>query len=164
MIGIIMGSLLVMFSLYRLYFLLKPLFQVSHALIKQGAITDVKAYTDEIEQLRIEILELNDAFYNQLNMYEKRIEFLENHLEVKKKNQKKENVYKDFEMTLSESSKDKSKTLSIKDENSPQKVIHPLFDRVRGLHKLGYKDQDIAKELGIGVSEVQLLIKRIEES
>jgi len=163
MLGIIIGSALVMFALYRLYFLLKPLLLLSSTLIQKGVVSDVKLYTEEIEQLRIEILELNDAFYNELNAHEKRIQSLESQIEIQKRQLGRERVDKKQESSVEPVLRDRTQGNTNPDVQGSHKVIHPLFDRVKGLYKLGFRDQDIAKELGIGVAEVKLLIKRMEE-
>ncbi len=162
MIGIVVGGSLVMFALYKLYFLLKPMILISKTLIKTGIVTDIKLYTDEIENLRVELLELNDAYYNEMNALEKRVKGLEILIENQKRSLYK--TYQEKESATEISSiKNESLQLDKTDGHYASKIVHPLFDRVKGLYKLGFKDQDIARELGMGVSEVKLLIKRMEE-
>lgn len=160
MLWIVLGLMLVFISLYKLYFLLKPLLLVSHQLIEEGVVKDVNTYTEEVEMLRLELLELNDAYYNEIQRLENRMSQLETITESNKRI-KRETSYREKHEVVKVNENPK---LPDKDwADMEQKVNHPLFDRVRGLFKLGYKEQDIAKELGIGISEVQLLIKRIKE-
>lgn len=159
---LMIGTLLVIGVLCRLYFLLKPSVKLAQTFKKAGRLEELYQMTDEVEALRLELLEVNDAFFHVTDRLDKRLDVLES-MELSEKRPLKSRPQTSWKSSSPTDNPLPVFEVPASNTSSAQKVSHPAFDRVKGLHRIGYSDQEIAKELGIGITEVRLLISRLDE-
>lgn len=119
---------------------------------KLGDFSDVekRKIIEVIEELEDEINELNRAFYEIVNDLEGKYSLHEKQIELIEKNLERINNKKEVLNTRPKPKKSKEKPY--------EKKVQTISAQINDLQNKGYSLAEIAKELGMGVGELRLLL------